>query len=345
MNGGWGDCFQSRGLHRLDREVDAGQPFEEPPGSRFVEQGDVVGGRRRELAGGRIEVLSRRQPLAVEAGQRGPEARPLGLEGPFEVPVAGGAEGHPAPFPLHDQPGGDALHPAGRQPGRNLFPQDLGDVPAHEPVEDPSRLLGVDELAVEIPRFLHRPLDGRLGDLMEHHPPDGHPGREHLQEVPGDGLALPILIGGEIDLVGVLEKRLQLRDLRFLLRRDDVQGLEVVVDVDPPPLGPRLVLVGGRHLLGLAGQVTDVADTRLDRVPGAEKTRDGLRLGGRLDDHEGFGHGVLRTERSGSSMGGQAARTVHRGATRGVGLSTHWHGYPARECFRATLNQPSRPSA
>ena len=43
----------------------------------------------------------------------------------------------------------------------------------------------------------------------------GHPGREHLQEVPGDGLTLAILVGGEIDLAGVLEQGLQLRDLLF----------------------------------------------------------------------------------------------------------------------------------
>src|SRR5207248_352700 len=151
--------------------------------------------------------------------------------------------------------------------------------------------LGVDRLAVEVPGVLGGLLDGRPGDLVEDHPPDRHLGREHLQEVPGDGLALPILIGGEIDLVGVLEKRLELGDLRLLLRRDDVERLEVVVDIDAPPLGPGLVLVGGGDLLGLAGQVTDVADARFDGEPGAEEARDGLRLGRRFDDHEGLRHG------------------------------------------------------
>ena len=46
------------------------------------------------------------------------------------------------------------------------------------------------------------------GDLVEHHALDLHPlGRvEDLEQVPGDGLALAILVGGEIELVGLLQR-------------------------------------------------------------------------------------------------------------------------------------------
>ena len=60
----------------------------------------------------------------------------------------------------------------------------------------------------------------------------GHLRLEHLQEVPRDGLALAILIRGEIELVGVLQQRLQPLDDVALVRVDLVLGLEVGVDVD-----------------------------------------------------------------------------------------------------------------
>jgi hypothetical protein len=59
--------------------------------------------------------------------------------------------------------------------------------------------------------------------------------------VPGDRLSLAVLIGGEEELVGLLEQLLELGDVRLLVARDDVVGREVVVDVDRQP-APRLVL-------------------------------------------------------------------------------------------------------
>jgi hypothetical protein len=59
-----------------------------------------------------------------------------------------------------------------------------------------------------------------------------HLGLELLQQVPGDGLALAVFIGGEQEFVGVLEQALELGDLLPLVAVHDVQGLEVVVHVD-----------------------------------------------------------------------------------------------------------------
>jgi hypothetical protein len=85
----------------------------------------------------------------------------------------------------------------------------------------------------------------------------GHLGLERLEQVPGDGLALAVLIGGEEELVRALEQVLELGDLRLLVGADDVQRLEVVVDVDAEPR-PRLALVLRRHVSGVARQVADV---------------------------------------------------------------------------------------
>jgi hypothetical protein len=123
---------------------------------------------------------------------------------------------------------------------------------------------------------------------VEHHPLDGDRRLEGLQQVPGDGLALAVLIGGEVELVGLLQGRLQLRDLLALVRRYDVERLEAVVDVDPVPgLGQPLVRRG--DLVCVARQVADVTDRRLHGVARAEVAHDGL--GGRLDDDKALAGG------------------------------------------------------
>jgi hypothetical protein len=110
-----------------------------------------------------------------------------------------------------------------------------------------------------------------------------HPGLELLQQVPGDGLALAVLISGQQEFVGVLEKRLELGDLLLLVGVHDVEGLEVAVHVDPEA-GPRLAAVPGRDLGSLVGHVTDVADAGLDHVALAEVAGNRACLSRRLDD-------------------------------------------------------------
>ena len=42
-----------------------------------------------------------------------------------------------------------------------------------------------------------------LGDLVEHHPVHRNRGVQDLEQVPRDGLALPVLIRGQIELIDV----------------------------------------------------------------------------------------------------------------------------------------------
>ena len=116
------------------------------------------------------------------------------------------------------------------------------------------------------------------GDLVEHHPLDRHRRRrvQHLEQVPGDGLALAILIRREIELGGVLQLGLELADDVLLVRADHVERLEVVVDVDAEDLptaasGPRA------RRPRLRGQVADVADRRLDDDGGRRRRRPSAR--------------------------------------------------------------------
>ena len=125
----------------------------------------------------------------------------------------------------------------------------------------------------------------RRRDLVEDHPADRDLRAQRLDQVPGDGLALAVLVRREVELVGVLDQRLELADLLLAVGADDVERFEVVLGVDAEPR-PRLALVLGRDVGGVARQVADVADRGLDDVTRSEVTADRLGLGRRLDDHQ-----------------------------------------------------------
>ena len=58
-------------------------------------------------------------------------------------------------------------------------------------------------------------------------------GLELLEQVPGDGLALAVLISGQQELVGVLEQALELGDLLLLVAVHDVQGSKLSSTLTP----------------------------------------------------------------------------------------------------------------
>ena len=116
-------------------------------------------------------------------------------------------------------------------------------------------------------------LDRLLGDLVEDHPAHRHLGLELLLEVPGDRLALAVLVGGEEELGGVLEQPLELGHVRLLVAGDHVVGREVVVDVDAEP-GPLLALdPPGRRRRPAAGRGCGRSRTRRrSRGPGSRRS-------------------------------------------------------------------------
>ena len=236
-------------------------------------------------------------------------------EDALEVPVLRRAESDALPLALDQDPGRDALHPAGRQPGHDLLPQDRADLVPVEAVEDPAGLLRVDQPFVDLARVLHRCLDRLRGDLVEDHPADRHPWLERLAQVPGDRLALAVLVRGQVKLAGVLEQRLELADLSLLVRRDDVERLEAVVDVDAEP-GPGLTLDAGRHVGSIARQVPDVTDARFDQPARPEVAGDGLGLGRGLHDDQ---PGAVTVAVRGAALACRRARPGRRPGGRLVG--------------------------
>ena len=116
---------------------------------------------------------------------------------------------------------------------------------------------GVEDHALDLGALLHRLAPG-----------------QRLQEVPGDRLALAVGVGGQDQLLVVLQR---------LGDGADVLGA-VGGDL---PLHRELVLGVDRAVLGR--QVAHVAVGGEDGVAGAEVLVDGFRLGGRFDDDDGHG--------------------------------------------------------
>ena len=201
----------------------------------------------------------------------------LGGERGGEVPVAGGDERHALALALDHEAHARRLHPAGRQALADLAPAHLRHRVAVEAVDDAAALLGVDEAVVDVAALLDGVLDGAAGDLVEHHPLHRHRRLEHLEQVPGDRLALAVLIRREVELVGVLQRPLQLGDRVLLAGVHLVLDGEVVLDVDAEALGR---------------QVADVAHGREHGELAAQEALDGAGFGGALHDHERLGHGA-----------------------------------------------------
>ena len=211
--------------------------------------------------------------LPVDLGQRGLEGRRvLGLEPGRDRPVLLLDEGLDLLFPVDDEPQSHGLDPAGRKAPGDLLPQEGADEIPGQPVEDAPRLLGVEQVEVDLAEVLEGRLDAFFGDLVEGHPEDVRVDvGQQLAEVPGDGLAFPVGVGRKDDPLALLGRLLEVGDGLLLFGDDLVGRLEAGRDVDA-------------HLL--LGQVADVAHRGLDDVVLAEIMVDRLGLGRRFDDHE-----------------------------------------------------------
>jgi hypothetical protein len=201
----------------------------------------------------------------------------LGGEARVHAPVLEWDECLDLALAVDDQSEGHRLHTAcGQGPPLQAFLEERRQLEPHQPVEDPPGLLGVHQIEVDPAGFLEGPLHRVARDLRERDPVRGtRVGPDGLGDVPCDGLAFAVEVGGEPQPGGALVRLPELGDDVLLGLEHLVLGLEVVVDLDA-------------H--AVLGEVPDVALAGRDRVVGAEVSLQGLRLGRRLDDHQLFRH-------------------------------------------------------
>ena len=160
-------------------------------------------------------------------------------------------------FPFADQPQRHRLYPARAQTAGDRLPEEGTDLVSDETVHDAPRLLGVDFLHVDRYGLVDCRPNRPGGDLVEEHPPHFLLAVAQLAgHVPGDGLALPVGIGREEDLIGRPRRAAEVFHDLFLARDRHVFGLETVLDVDAQALGRQVpYMAHGRHDLEILAQV------------------------------------------------------------------------------------------
>ena len=103
--------------------------------------------------------------------------------------------------------------------------------------------------------------------------------------MPGNRFSFAVLIGREVEEIGIDHFFLQIRnDLGFALRHH-IEGLEVLIHIHAD-LRPFLFFEFFRDVGGRLGQIADVTHRGLDHIAFGQEFADRLGLGRGLDDHE-----------------------------------------------------------
>ena len=198
-------------------------------------------------------------------GQKGAALGAVRGEPGVQRPVFLGLEGRNLMLPVADHPGGYGLDPSSGQAAADFLPQQRRELVAHNPVQNPPGLLGVHQVLVDGPGGRDGLVDHLFGDLVEGHTV-GLVVRDvqQLLQMPGDGLSLPVRVGGQVDLARPLGRLLQVAD-------DVLLALDGLVVRDEAALDVYAQLA--------LGQVPHMAHGRLDLVSRTQVFADGLGLG------------------------------------------------------------------
>ncbi len=253
----------------------------------------LLDGRAGEFLAGLLGVLLGRG--REEVAPSGPQLGRLGFaerEAAVHFPAFIGDERLDLSLALDDETHRDRLDASGAEAPRDLLPQQGADLVAHDAVEDPPRLLGVDAVDIDRVGVAEGAGDLVLGDRGEDDPLGvGRLDADLLGEVPRDRLPLAVEVGCEPDLAAgahrVLGGPFEVLDHALLAAEHLVLGLEAFLDVYAGD--------GALDALGiLAGQVADMPDAREDDIVVAQVLVDRLRLRGALDDHQALAFRLAR---------------------------------------------------
>jgi hypothetical protein len=208
--------------------------------------------------------------------------RIFSTEARVEGPVFLGAERLALALAIDDYPERHRLHAPRADSALDLVPQKRAELVADQPVEHPPRLVGVEQVAIELRGIGDRLFDRGGRDFMQQDAADlGLGFAEMVGDMPRDRLTFAVGVAGEVDIVLALGGALDLTEyLLFALDGDEIGG-EIVLDIDP-----ELAL----------GQVHDVADRGHHLVVATEIALDSFRLCGRFYDYEIFCHRFRRLQ-------------------------------------------------
>ena len=180
-------------------------------------------------------------------------------------PVLLRLEGADLLLPLAYQAGGYGLDPPGGEPPADLFPQEGGELVAHDAVQDAPGLLGVHQVHIDVPRRGDRLVHHPLGDLVEGHPIGLVVGdTQKLLQVPGDRLPLPVGVGGEEHFLAPLGRLPELGYDLFLALDGLIVGKKAMLHV---------------HAQLAFGQIPDMSHRCLYLIARPKVLADGLGLG------------------------------------------------------------------
>ncbi len=185
----------------------------------------------------------------------GQEAALIGvqaLKSDLQGPVFLGLEGTDFLLPLHHQAGRHRLDPSGRQTPAQLPPQQGRELIAHNPVQQPPCLLGIHQILVDGPGGGDGGLDHLFGDLVEGDT-IGLVVRDvqKLLQMPGDGLALPVRVRGQIDPAAFFGGLFQVVNHVLFVLNGLIDGLQVVVEINADFAFGQIpdMTEGGLHLI------------------------------------------------------------------------------------------------
>ena len=214
----------------------------------------------------------------------------------FQRPPFYGDESGDLAFPFYNHPQGNRLDAAGRQPQLDFEPEQRADFVADQPIQDAAGLLSVDQLHINCAGMLKGVLNGLFGDFVKDDAFGGAleaiPAGGGL-EMPGDGFAFAVGVGGEKDVGGAGAGLFQVVNQLFLVFLHEIFGREFLF---------------GSHAEGGFGQVAHVAHGGGNDVFAAQDLADGAGFGGGFHDDEAF-----------AARGGYAAAAATGGRRCGGG--------------------------
>ena len=110
--------------------------------------------------------------------------------------------------------------------------------------------------------------------------------------MPCDCFALAVGVCSKVELVNLLELRLEVGNLFLLVGAHHIQGCKVVFDVDTQA-GPLFFFVLGGHVGSSTGEVTNVSHRGFHDVVAAQIRGDLFRFCRRLDNDQAFSSCLL----------------------------------------------------